>query len=553
MTAILDTSSCLSVITDRSGRIQRFSPDAERLTGYSSDDVVGHPVWALVAPEDQDRARAKFDQAECIATMCAAVEDWVSRTGQRRSIAWLHTLLDAESACPRVLMTGVDLTEQRLAHGLFESVLDAATGAVHHRDRPRRDHHLLQPRRRADDRTACRRGRRPRHAGPCSTTRPSSPYRAASSVSPDGYDAVLHDVRTRRPRRSAGLDLPHRSGRRLTVSLTRSAMRDRCRGVTGYLTLAEDVSEARAAQRQLQAALAQERELVARLSALDRAKSDFIAAVNHELRTPLTSILGYTDVLLDGAVGGLAPLQRAHGHARRPQRPAAAQAGREPPDPVRPPDRHVRASSADRVDLVGVVSDSVARAAADLKAAGLEVTLELGLVPSPVFGDETQLGRVVSSLIDNAIAFTPPGGRLRLTLRRDRGDAVLEVADDGVGISALRAVTALRAFRPVIGGASPRDPGPRPRPGGRRVDRGLPRRAGRTLVHPRGRHHRHRAPPAAPRTWRSRRLDTCPSRGGELTRVRRPGVGPSPTRAAGARRSRHRTPRSRSTARAGRG
>lgn len=193
------------------------------------------------------------------------------------------------------------------------------------------------------------------------------------------------------------------------------------------------VAQAEATHGKLQEALAKERELVARLSALDRAKNDFIAAVNHELRTPLTSILGYTDLLLDDTVGELSPQQahmvtRVERNGRRLLKLvenlltlSAVQAG---------------AFRLDRrqVDLVDVVNDSVVRSAPDLEAAGLEVSLDLACVPSPVLGDEAHLGRVVTSLMDNAIAFTPAGGTVHITLRREADEAVLEVSDTGVGI-----------------------------------------------------------------------------------------------------------------------
>ena len=180
---------------------------------------------------------------------------------------------------------------------------------------------------------------------------------------------------------------------------------------------------------------AQLRDLTAQLTALDRAKHDFVAAVNHELRTPLTSILGYTDVLLDGSVEDLTPLQhrmveRVDSNGQRLLKLienlltlSDIEAGR-------------FSMERQRIDLVGVVSDSLARCAPALKAGGLELALDLGDAPAPVVGDETQLGRVISRLVDNVVSFSPPGAQVRVTLTRDGDEAVLEIADAGIGIAA---------------------------------------------------------------------------------------------------------------------
>jgi len=53
-----------------------------------------------------------------------------------------------------------------------------------------------------------------------------------------------------------------------------------------------------------------------------------------------------------------------------------------------------------------------------------------------VEGDRARLKQVIVNLLDNAIKYTPRGGRVRLSVRREGGCAVLEVVDDGIGIPA---------------------------------------------------------------------------------------------------------------------
>ena len=79
-------------------------------------------------------------------------------------------------------------------------------------------------------------------------------------------------------------------------------IRDEGGHVTGYVGVAEDMTERRQAEGALVEALDRERQAVEQLRELDRIKEDFVSRVSHELRTPITSVLGYTEMLEDGAL-----------------------------------------------------------------------------------------------------------------------------------------------------------------------------------------------------------------------------------------------------------
>ncbi len=71
-----------------------------------------------------------------------------------------------------------------------------------------------------------------------------------------------------------------------------------------------------------------------------------------------------------------------------------------------------------------------------------------------VEGDPARLKQVVVNLLDNAIKYTPGGGRVRLSVRREQGHAVLEVADDGIGIPAEALPHVFKRFFRVDGSRS---------------------------------------------------------------------------------------------------
>ncbi len=78
----------------------------------------------------------------------------------------------------------------------------------------------------------------------------------------------------------------------------------------GYLFVASDITDTRRSQEILVKALRREREVVARLKDLDRAKDDFVSTVSHELRTPMSSIIGSAEMLGEGMLGELLPEQQ---------------------------------------------------------------------------------------------------------------------------------------------------------------------------------------------------------------------------------------------------
>lgn len=229
-----------------------------------------------------------------------------------------------------------------------------------------------------------------------------------------------------------------RDGRRIVVDLTTSAIADAEGRVTGYVGVAEDVTERRRAADSVQLALQRERRAVEELTALDRAKTDFLSAVSHELRTPLASVLGYAEMLEDGAAGPLAPRQldlvsRIDRNGRRlltliedlllNSRIESGQL-------------HLTRA---RCDL-GEVVDHAWEGLTPLTQ-GRDLRLhrqgEQGVVP--VDGDPAALERAVSNLLSNAVKFTPDGGTVTLSLTTtpptsQPAQAELAVSDTGYGI-----------------------------------------------------------------------------------------------------------------------
>lgn len=93
------------------------------------------------------------------------------------------------------------------------------------------------------------------------------------------------------------------------------------------------------------------------------------------------------------------------------------------------------APASEPVDLALVVDNAVGAIDARLRGAGHTLDLRLSDAPAQVRGDARRLTQLLQRLLDNAIRFTPQGGRLTLTLSVSQDQASLDVADSGPGIA----------------------------------------------------------------------------------------------------------------------
>jgi two-component system phosphate regulon sensor histidine kinase PhoR len=147
---------------------------------------------------------------------------------------------------------------------------------------------------------------------------------------------------------------------------------------------------------------------------LEHVRRDFVANASHELRTPLTSIRGFVEALEDGAVEQPEKAQRFLGKIRV----------------------HADRMAALVEDLLDLSRLDVVASFAGLAARkGIALRREDRGAPA-VLTDPERLRRVLENLVDNAIKYTPAGGRVDLTtLPGPEGSARIEVADNGPGIA----------------------------------------------------------------------------------------------------------------------
>ncbi len=115
LSAVLEVIDALIVVLDPEGRIVVFGRACERTTGYTLDEVRGRPIWDFLLPEDQrDLVRLVFADLRSGKQPNRHENDWVTKSGLRRRIAWSNTCLTDEQGEVRfVIGTGVDITRLR--------------------------------------------------------------------------------------------------------------------------------------------------------------------------------------------------------------------------------------------------------------------------------------------------------------------------------------------------------------------------------------------------------------------------------------------------------
>jgi len=189
-----------------------------------------------------------------------------------------------------------------------------------------------------------------------------------------------------------------------------------------------------------------------RLKELDRLKSNFLATVSHELRTPLTSIIGYSEMLVEGLAGDLTKEQREFVQTIRDKGDQLLALIKGLLD-LSKLESGTMSLRKNHVDVAALIKDVVSTMAPTARKKEVELTFEVEKGLPPIWADAERLRQVLLNLTENAIKFTPVSGSVRLiakitgmdaTSSGDTGGMVLlgarrtgvemRVIDSGIGI-----------------------------------------------------------------------------------------------------------------------
>jgi two-component system phosphate regulon sensor histidine kinase PhoR len=165
---------------------------------------------------------------------------------------------------------------------------------------------------------------------------------------------------------------------------------------------------------------------------LERARRDFIANISHEFKTPLTAIQGFAETLLGGA------LEDAQNRHRFLEiiREHALRLGRLTDDLLKLAQIEAGESlrEAQPVSVADVIAPCMEIARIKAEQKNLTLGAEYGGDLPMLFGDVYAFREILQNLLDNALRYTAPGGRIQVTAAVEGSEMVLSVEDTGIGI-----------------------------------------------------------------------------------------------------------------------
>ena len=192
-----------------------------------------------------------------------------------------------------------------------------------------------------------------------------------------------------------------------------------------------------------------------RLSELNQLKSNFIANISHELRTPLTHIKGYLDILGDG---GLGPLTEAQIEAIGVLNRAELRLERLIEDLIQfsLASRGEVSLNQKNSDIGKLIQISVDRSMHKAQSQNIQLSSMIQPELPLVLIDEDKIGWVLIQLLDNALKFTPKGGRVAIKANLTNGVVSISVLDTGIGIPDNKIAEIFEPFHQLDGDATRR-------------------------------------------------------------------------------------------------
>ena len=172
-------------------------------------------------------------------------------------------------------------------------------------------------------------------------------------------------------------------------------------------------------------------QMAAQLASIEQSRRDFVANVSHELRSPITSIQGFAQGMLDGAVpedtrGRYLQVIVDETHRLSKLINGLLNLSRLENDQT--------ALAYSDFDVNEMTRRVIISRMTQLEEKKMDVDTDFETDSCFVHADADQIEQVIINLLDNAVKYTPEGGKIRISTQKEHDRVVLRVKDNGIGI-----------------------------------------------------------------------------------------------------------------------
>lgn len=440
LAAIVDSADDAIISKNLDGVIQSCNPAAERLFGYAADELIGKPVRILIPPhrqieEDEILARLRrgerIDHFETVRLRKDGAEVQISLT--------VSPVRDASGAIIGASKIARDITAQkRVAQELsaqrewFRVTLDSIGDAVIATDAAGA---VTYMNRQAEALT-----------GWLLDDAQGKPLVEVFEIRDEKTRQLIEDPAQQVMNSEDVVRLADdsllisREGAERPIDDSCAPIRSDDGRIIGVVLVFRDVSEQRSTERERQTIAAERERLLyaeraARTDAerANRIKDEFVAMVSHELRTPLNAILGWAQLMMGGTQDSEVITHGLDVIARNTRLQARLISDLLDVSRIASGKLQLDIQPTELVPIIAAAMETVEQ---DAAAKNIRIRRDLDLSIEPIAGDRMRLQQIVWNLLANAIKFSPHGGQISVSLRRNGADVEIVVADSGVGISA---------------------------------------------------------------------------------------------------------------------
>ncbi|PWT91232.1 MAG: hypothetical protein C5B55_08480 [Blastocatellia bacterium] len=233
---------------------------------------------------------------------------------------------------------------------------------------------------------------------------------------------------------SGEMTLRRRDGSEFPAMITDSPITNDNGELIGIVGISVDITELKRSQEEKAALLRAEREARADAEAANRLKDEFLATLSHELRNPLNVVIGYSEILRRSNENENRGFVRRAAEVIRRNALAQSQLVSDLLDLSRLQMGKL-AINRQPVSLSTIISDAIETVKAEAIAKEVSLKIDCDLEPLLVNADPVRLGQIAWNLLNNAVKFTPAGGAITIGLSKQDGCARLMVQDTGQGIA----------------------------------------------------------------------------------------------------------------------